>query len=179
MGSRQRGLEKIRKDAQKLLARFRVGSPPVPIEEIARALDVSIRREPADEDLSGFLYRDPKRSIAVIGLNSKHPRTRQRFTIGHELGHFLLHPGDGVHVDRRFRVRLSDDDSSTESDSEEREANIFAAEILMPERLLAEDLATIELDLEDPEELKRLAARYDVSTQAITFRLANLGYLKL
>ena len=45
---------------------------------------------------------------AVIGVNSAHHINRQRFTIAHELGHFCLHKGKDVHIDRSFRVNRRD-----------------------------------------------------------------------
>jgi Zn-dependent peptidase ImmA (M78 family) len=70
--------------------------------------------------------------------------------------------------------------SSAGTDLEELEANLFAAELLMPISLLEKDLEKIDVvDLEDEAIVAKLAARYKVSTQAMTFRLANLGYLEL
>jgi Zn-dependent peptidase ImmA (M78 family) len=82
-----------------LLEELNVQTGPVPVEKIADSLGVDVRWEPADQDLSGFLLRDPKDRRAIIGVNSKHHKNRQRFTIGHELGHFLLHQGEKVHID--------------------------------------------------------------------------------
>jgi IrrE N-terminal-like domain len=57
-----------------------------------------------------------------------------------------------------------------------KEANLFAAELLMPERILKADLAMIEqLDVEDEAFLGRLAGKYEVSVQALSFRVANLA----
>jgi Zn-dependent peptidase ImmA (M78 family) len=67
--------------------------------------------------------------------------------------------------------------SSTAEDVEEIEANAFASTLLMPESFLLADLRDIEVDTEDPRELNALAKRYEVSTQAITFRLMNLHSL--
>ena len=65
-------------------------------------------------------------------------------------------------------------------DVEEREANLFAAELLMPAAFLKEDLLGKDVDLiGDSAFLQRLAKKYDVSVQALTFRLANLGYITL
>ncbi|MGH9720702.1 MAG: ImmA/IrrE family metallo-endopeptidase [Bryobacteraceae bacterium] len=59
-------------------------------------------------------------------------------------------------------------------------ANWFAAELLMPARMLERDLRGKNLDLlADDDFLETLAGKYKVSIQALTFRLANLGYIEL
>ncbi len=63
----------------------------------------------------------------------------------------------------------------------EIEANAFAAELLMPVSFLKRDLEEGDdaVDLSDDDALKSLAAKYRVSVTAMTFRLANLRYLRL
>lgn len=170
----------------RILDKHEVRRLPVPVERIASSLEIGISKEDLDEDLtreggiSGFLYRNQKSRRAVIGVNSSHPKSRQRFTIAHELGHFLLHDADGVHVDQTFQVKLRSKKSSEGTDREEKEANYFAAELLMPRRFLEADLAEIDsVDLIDGDVLKELADRYQVSPQSMTFRLVNLGYMTL
>jgi Zn-dependent peptidase ImmA (M78 family) len=135
-----------------------------------------------DADLSGFLYQD--KNQAIIGVNTHHHPVRQTFTIAHELGHFVLHDEqrlhlEKLHVDHEFRVKLRNDVSSKGTDLEEREANFFAASLLMPRHFLEADLANVEFfDLLDDEFLRDLAAKYGVSTQALVNRLKNLGYIQ-
>ena len=168
-----------------LLRKSSIQSPPVPVAEIAKTLGAEVRYQPGDDDLSGFLLRDHKQQRAVIGVNSAHHENRQRFTIAHEIGHFLLHEWEGVHVDgsdRGFQIKHRDEKSSAGTDIDELEANFFAAELLMPSKFLHEDVQRIKkLDLLDDNlgAFAQLAAKYEVSTQALTFRLANLGYVRL
>jgi Zn-dependent peptidase ImmA (M78 family) len=170
----------IRRLTDKLLSRFGIEDAPVPVETIAKSLGAVVHFATASDDLSGFLYRNHKNQTAVIGVNVNHHRNRQLFTIAHELGHFLLHDADDVHVDRNFDVKLRNSASSKGTDTEEKEANLFAAELLMPETLLRSDLQEIEaVDLIEESVLASLAKRYGVSTQAMTFRLGYLGYVQL
>ena len=170
----------IRGLVERLLATHRICSAPVPGGEVASAFGIEIRLAPAEEDLSGFLYRTRKSERAIIGANAAHHPNRQTFTIAHELGHFLLHEFDEIHVDRRFKVWLRNDASSEGTDLEEKEANLFAAELLMPASFLAKDVEKIgAVDLFEPDVIEELAGRYGVSTQAMTFRLAYLGYIQL
>lgn len=168
-----------------LLQKCRVQFPPVPVESIARSLGAEVRYQPGDDDLSGFLLRDHKQQEAVIGVNSSHHLNRQRFTIAHEIGHFLLHEWEGVHVDandRGFQIKRRDEKSSTGTDIDEQEANLFAAELLMPAKFLEDDMVKVKkIDLlsDDLGSFAELAEKYGVSTQALTFRLSNLGYIRL
>ena len=107
---------------------------------------------------------------------TNHPR-RQRFTIAHELGHWFLHPGRPYTVDSTIRVNRRDDLSSLATDREEIEANAFAASILMPEDLVqaaAQIVGSIGARTAK-EAIVRLANRFEVSEDAMSFRLHNLG----
>ena len=144
---------------------------------------IRIAKKSLDNEMSGFVFVDPNTQDAIIGLNVSHSKTRQRFTLAHELGHILLHKSatGGLHVDETdFFVRFRDPISSDGSDRDEREANAFAAELLMPQGFLAKDIATVSDRLSvssDETFLSELAARYGVSRQALSFRLINLGLL--
>ena len=106
--------------ATEILKRFGVTGPPVSAEQIARDLGAQITYETFDGDISGMLLRD--QGTLVIGVNSRHAPTRQRFTVAHEVGHILIHEGRPVFIDRFVRVNFRDG----ESNAEEVEANAFA-----------------------------------------------------
>ena len=132
--------------------------------------------DPKDEDLSGFLLRNPEDNSVILGVNSKHSQNRQRFTIGHELGHHFLH-SSSVHVDGRYQIMNRDAKSKEGTDTQEIEANLFAGELLVPEHMLRADIKNLgELDVEDEVVVKNLAKRYRVSTQVIFRRLFSLGF---
>lgn len=83
-------------------------------------------------------------------------------------------------MDRRFQIQLRDGNSSKGESEEEKEANLFAAELLMPGHFIERDLAEAEaFDLESDAKVSKLAEAYEVSSRAMTFRLAYLGYLQL
>ena len=176
----------IRSLVERLLAHNGVKSAPVPVEDIAQALGIEVRHTPAEEHLSGFLVRAPGTGRAIMGINKNQHPNRRRFSIAHEIGHFLLHPGQDIYVDERsesgLTVNLRGEDASAGTNPEEIEANMFAAELLMPIALLKADLAsTGTLDFLDDDSLERmlagLAKKYGVSKQALTYRLANLAYV--
>jgi len=156
----------------------------VPVEKIADRYGIDVRTEAVDGDVSGFLIRQVGKPGAIIGINSNQSLKRRRFTLGHELAHFFLHNergSDMVHVDQssRFFIKLRDADSSKGEDADEMEANFFAAELLMPAKFLEADIARHGgFDLsEDDNTVSVLAERYGVSTQAMSYRLAYLGWM--
>lgn len=169
--------KKIKEAAERLLDQAKIKKPPVPVERVAEKLDLQVKFEPFEGDLSGCIIRE--NDEAIIGINSLHHENRQRFTLAHEIGHFLLHTGEKIFVDHGFRVNLRDADSGKAKNPEEIEANFFAAELLMPENFLKVDLKDKKLDIEDDTLMQELAQRYKVSPQALVHRLVNLGYLKV
>lgn len=168
---------KIESMIESLLDRHRVDEAPVPVDRIAKAEGARIFYQSLEDNVSGFLYRDA--SQTVIGVNTHHAPVRRNFTTAHELGHFLLHDQEQLHIDHDFRVRLRDDRSSEGTDEAEREANLFAASLLMPRAFLEADLSGQEyVDLLDDDSLRELAHKYGVSTQALAIRLKSLGYIQ-
>ncbi len=148
---------------------------PLPIDRLIFAEGIDLVRRPFDDshDVSGFYLKDGDRRI--IGVNSNHPPVRQRFTMAHELGHALLHPQEGLHLDQAFMLRFRDEASSTGVDPDEVAANRFAAELLMP---LDEVLARVTkepFDINDDAAVKAMAKVFGVSSQAMTIRLTSLG----
>ncbi|MBI5434909.1 MAG: ImmA/IrrE family metallo-endopeptidase [Planctomycetes bacterium] len=159
--------------ADRLLALGRITRPPVPVDRLAKLAGAEVRTGPLPPDLSGFLLRQGGKPI--VGVNSTHAPVRQRFTIAHELGHLSLHP-DKSYVDRGFAIYFRDDKSASAEDRAEIQANQFAADLLMPRRMLEAALKGWTVDIEDEVTLRRIAERFDVSTQALTYRLINLGF---
>lgn len=176
----------VRTLVEQLLEKFNIKKAAVPVETIVESLGIEVRKEAVDQDLSGFLLRIADQGKAIIGVNAAHPPNRVRFTLAHELGHFLLHEGETVHYDGKrlgYTVSLRNAQSSMGIDDNEQEANLFAAELLMPAKFLEKDLQDLrgkDMDLmDDSEALTELAQRYEVSVQALTFRLANLKFIEL
>jgi Zn-dependent peptidase ImmA (M78 family) len=159
--------------ADELLTLGNVIHAPVPVHKLADLAGAELRSGTMPPELSGFLLR--KGGRPVIGVNTAQVKVRQRFTIAHELGHLLLHP-DESYVDRGFSVYFRDEKSATAEDLAEMQANQFAADLLMPRVMLESILKGREVDLEDGDQLERVAKRFEVSTQALTFRLINLGF---
>src|SRR5690242_20712862 len=128
--SKDRKEEQIKKLVEQLLNLVKVNEPPIPVERIARIRGTQLKYVPFEGDMSGLLFHED--GYIIIGVNELHPKTRQRFTIAHELGHLELHSHDELHIDRNYRIYLRNQLSSQAVDPAEIEANAFAAELLMP-----------------------------------------------
>ena len=167
----------VERKAGELIKRHNITKPPVSVETIAKRMQAKLSFEPFEgqDDISGILYRDGENT--VIGINSAHPDTRQRFSIAHELGHLLLHKKN-LFVDK---VINRDSKSSLAIDKAEIEANAFAAELLMPRNFIMEEiqrkLAKRNFTLSKEKLIETLARKFKVSTQAMEYRLNNLGIL--
>lgn len=162
------------KKAIAVLEESGVSELPVPVERIARALGAQLTYEPFEGEISGMLYRSS--GTTVIGVNSRHAPTRQRFTVAHEIGHLLMHKGERVIIDRFVRVNWRDG----ESNQEEVQANRFAAELLMPRALIQEEIERAlsrHRDLTPHDLVALLAKRSEVSSAAMQYRLINLEIL--
>lgn len=163
---------RIRREVTELLERAGVREPPVPVEKIAKMLGAQVIAGDFNNEISGVLVRRNKEII--IGFAKEQAKTRQRFTIAHEIGHLLLHEAEEVHVDKEYRVKLRSQKSSLAVDVDEIEANSFAAELLMPEAFIRRHVQKLSIDFDDASQVDALAKIYQVSSQAMTFRLLNL-----
>ena len=109
---------------------FEAPELPVPVESIAEDL-LGLAVEEDDElPVSGMLLPAERRII----LNCRESRAspgRRRFTLAHELGHWICqcHNGNAKPV----YCRAEEIGVDREARALEREANVFAAELLMPE----------------------------------------------
>ncbi len=160
--------EKIDKVVESILDNLHISALPVPIEDIASNQGIKISRAPS-KDFSGLLIR--KDGHALIGVNSDEPDARQRFTIAHELGHFFLHPRKDAFVDYRDNKNKKE----VMRTPQEKQANVFAASLLMPRKYLEKDFKKLTENGFGEDELKMLAERYFVSEDAMRFRLFNLN----
>lgn len=170
--------KKIEVTANKLLKSVKIRSVPVDVEEIAEFLNIRIFYEDLDEDVSGFLAVECGNATAVINKN-QHPN-RQRFTIAHEIGHFVLHASSerdkNLFIDKKYTVHHRDHKSCLGTLKAEREANLFASVLLMPKDLIGKLLDESGLDFFDDSETFSLSKKLGVSEQALGFRLARLNY---
>lgn len=148
-------------------------SIPVDIYAIAASSGILVNEENLDDDTSGLIAIRGDRAVIVI--NRAHHPNRKRFSLAHELGHYLLHRNDGklfVSIYRRNGI------SSLATDPKEVEANQFAAELLMPEEAIKQRLVNSTVDASDEDFVRKLASEFEVSVQAMSIRLTKLGFIE-
>lgn len=135
----------------------------VPVGEICDKLGLSVEFKPLEDGHSGYFDGKTK----TIFVNDNYPATRNLFTIAHEIGHYILHNNqdemqnrfDAIHKYSALEIK------------QEREANGFAGELLMPEYKIKEVFS------EFRGEIKKIADFFGVSRQAIEVRAFNLGLI--
>jgi Zn-dependent peptidase ImmA (M78 family) len=141
-------------------ALFRSVELPVPVESIAEDLLGLWIDEAEDLQCSGLLLPAERRIV----LNAKEPASRKRFTLAHELGHWICQVVEG----RSAPVFCRDSDFAPEVDrAREREANVFAAELLMP-------VEAVRNAFVHALSARELARWFGVSEEAMSWRLYNL-----
>ena len=167
--------DKLKNLVDILREQYEIAAYPIGIKDLrrlAKAVGAEIRYDDFGDELSGFSYQ--RNGLKVIGVNSKHSPARQKFTIAHELGHLFLHKQNAVNFDEAS-ILLRDSHSSEGTDTKEIEANGFAAELLMPQEKIREELVRLGgIDMEDEKQMSQLANHFGVSKTAITVRLTSL-----
>jgi hypothetical protein len=149
------------------LATFGGAEIPVPVESIAEDW-LGLRIEEADlGDCSGILIPSERliRVNASEAMSGDTPTRRIRFTIAHELGHWICHARG---LDDAPTYCRSQDLAEDADRALEREANVFGAELLMPEAAVRETWATFP-------DAQGLAVRFGVSALAAQWRLYSFG----
>jgi Zn-dependent peptidase ImmA (M78 family) len=142
---------------------------PIPVHELALQLDITEIVPLESEGYEGGLLTTADKYNGVILFKEESEERRKRFTVGHELGHFLI-PTHIPSEDGQFLCSLRDMQRLSGKEGDRRaqmevEANRFAGLLLIPPPFLRKDLATAK----DPnlEHLVRLASRYEVSKEAM------------
>jgi transcriptional regulator with XRE-family HTH domain len=154
--------------AREVLDIAEISAPPVQLEEICEVLSLPIyRRSDFPDALSAVVLTIADGSYA-IGVNGKHSQKRRRFSIAHELGHAVLRHEASYYLEYSVHDAGAGDPPGYRY-LDEREANAFAAALLMDDRWVRDDFA------DGLRGVHELARRYEVSDVAMGFRLTNLG----
>lgn len=179
----------IERKALRVLNEFKAETIPVDVVAVAHRMGVDVHFDDLENEVSGMLVIDHEHKHIVV--NSLHPANRQRFTIAHEIGHLILHAPnkkEPLFIDTKyFRYKgVSGDGSveyvqpnSTSSVVEEREANLFAETLLMPEPLVRYYVEDRKIDIRDEFDVAMLAVAFGVSEQAMSIRAKKLELLDI
>lgn len=165
----------VRGMARKCLRKHGISTPPVPVEKIIRAESFQLELIDYPDDTCGESWWED--SVGHIAVNRRHPMTRKRFTMAHELGHLILRHETYRLEDHRGLQSLPqrfksdpdefDEESTLESrDPIEAEANQFAAELLMP-------LTLFKKEWKSGVDVPTLALRYHVSELAAWWQVRS------
>lgn len=150
-------------DKMKVIREFTSRPPPVQTIDLAKALGINVYYVEWPNDVSGRIQRDDTNggdSGYAILVNKNHHPNRRRFTIAHEIAHYVLHQdliGDGIYDDALYRSGLPQ--------KVEFEANKLAADILMPLDKIGKALD------KSPSSVEELAKQFEVSKSAMSIRL--------
>lgn len=153
-----------REKASNILSMYRITETPVDVNKIATQLGFTVIEFDFPETMSAVIQIEGTKKI--IAVNKNMPAVRQRFSVAHELGHYLSGHENFSHEKQTFVDR--DKKYLDPQHRQEEEADEFAAELLMPEAILKTDVLVSKLDA------VALAKKYDVSEQAMWIQLINL-----
>lgn len=152
--------------AKRVLAVANAKEPPVDLDRVTRVLHIPVIAWSFPDALSALLA-DTEDDGFVIGVNRWHHLNRRRFSVAHECGHAVMRHKAGFFLD--FTDVDPFGDLGRPRYKDERDANTFAAALLMPRNWLRDDVGNGFNDA------ATLAARYRVSEEAMSFRLRNVG----
>jgi len=160
----QKRIEDIEQKAREVLGNYlgdlQTIAPPIDVATILKKLNIKLYLADFNDSAVSGTY---ERSNNAIYVAADDPKTRQLFTVAHELGHYFLEPDKKEEVFYRNQIN-----EFTNTDGSEQEANWFAASLLMPREL-------VEKYWNQDNDIEILAARFAVSIAAAHWRLKNLG----
>lgn len=138
------------------------------IEALCKQFDITEIEEKPVTSFEAMLVMDPNKAWGSIVLAQGRRPERRRFSIGHELGHFLI-PTHKPQAGQPFScsladLRLGDVREQDRRQRMEAEANRFAAHLLMPPARIRANHRSRQPDLS---EVVRLASEFGVSREAM------------
>jgi len=139
--------------------------PPVDVYALAKTYGLDIVQQPFPQKyqhISGFI--SVSNGTPKLFINDNDSQNRKNFTIGHELGHWLLHK-DNLLNDPNLAVLFRIPLGKLNQDPLEREANTFAANLLVPKSMLD--------TYRDDKSKRELAQMFGVSEEVIGYRLEH------
>ena len=142
-------------------------SIPVDVLNIAYKLGIEILyQDDLDSETSGYIRLDSNNKW-IIGINNNHHTNRQRFTIAHEIGHFILHK---QHIEANKIMEDTILFRNNETNQLEIAANRFASDLLMPEKEFRQKI------IEGVTSIELLSQHFEVSSLAVRYRAKALGF---
>ena len=171
----------VKRRAEQFCEENGINSYPIEIVRICNDNGLKVFESYLEPDVSGLIVVDEKEweqygTNQFIVVNLMELAARRRFTIAHELAHFILHRnGNRLYAHRDMT------NNSGFKNSMEQEADYFAANILMPEKLIREKVEMLKEEVwgKIPEFalIREIACAFAVSESAAKVRLKQLGII--
>jgi Zn-dependent peptidase ImmA (M78 family) len=154
--------EVCRQRARQLLEELQIRDLPVDVEDIARRCGLEIEYISKGKGFNGQLLKEKR----VIQVQADHHHHRKRFTIAHEIGHYILDHNPVV-------CSLDERSLRDPRKINEKQAQIFASELLMPEQWVKNYCSLMKSDF------RAMARKFFVSDEAMFHRLQDANLLGL
>jgi Zn-dependent peptidase ImmA (M78 family) len=151
--------------AREILASFQL-RPPIDIYFLCKLFNIEIFFDDLKNVEAFFILKNGKKKI--VANNSIMYEKRLKFTISHEIGHYIL----PWHKNIIYDCKTKDIINFNSYKVEEREANHFASELLIPEKFLHQSLRGKQISLSV---LKDLASEYEVSLTSLAIKAVKLS----
>lgn len=151
---------------------------PIPIITIVERMGFKVIASDIKEDGQIILNNKLKETFdtnKVIVVNKEQSNSRRRFTVAHELGHYLMHVDENIR--RSDSPFFAYRDTHSETTRLEREANAFAAAILMPRDSIINIVSKYRPFYYDDMLIEIVSKTFLVSMESARYRLQNLGYI--
>ena len=142
--------------------------------KLANLFGIEVVPENWKDDSSAYIKFDDSNDKFIIFVNTNHSKERQRFSIAHEIAHFILHKEiikELKQVDRNSLRSLAPE--------QEKAADKLAAKILMPDNLVEEYLTQLHITKQNEinkDTLSKFAKDFNVSFLAAYIKLKELNY---
>lgn len=160
-------MNKSQEKAIELLDEFGIDDiQNIDIKDLVYAKGIIYRETPLENYDGRIVFANHGKALITINSNLIYP-PRKRFTIAHELGHFVL--------GHNRRLIVNDNEASLsyyKSGHQETEANQFASELLMPTDMFLKD---IEGETFSPQLMFDLSEEYKTSVTSVVFKYLEYG----
>ena len=161
--------------AQMILDRLGIEEVPIPIVAIMKSLNFQVVAGELKDEISGIIGIDDDlaknfKSSKVIAINNKDNVGHQRFTMAHELAHYLF----DFDVSNQI-VYYNTYNTFEDENEEERRANYFAANLLMPEKKFKKEFDNVVIKNNLYVTVEKLSQIFQVSGEAVRRRISELS----
>ena len=161
--------------AQMILDRLGIEEVPIPIVAIMKSLNFQVVAGELKDEISGIIGIDDDlaknfKSSKVIAINNKDNVGHQRFTMAHELAHYLF----DFDVSNQI-VYYNTYNTFEDENEEERRANYFAANLLMPEKKFNKEFDNVVIKNNLYVTVEKLSQIFQVSGEAVRRRISELS----